>query len=211
MISTSPPRHSSSLFGKTVPSWGGTYDTGPTAHGKRGLGNWQSDHAWDVFAPAGTPVYAITDGTVSMVRLMVQSEKTVVYGDMVQVKSANGQPDVFYTHLATGVTKGQPIKAGDYIGAIIKHPTSASMPTHVHIGIDKGRYIRDFVEREGKLKLATGGGGAEEFATDVDSFVQKNALVIASVGGAIMLMSLLSGRRQGVFANTGRRLVTVAR
>ena len=205
------------IFDSVTPSWAGTYISGPSGHRSRPLGNWQSDNAWDIFAPAGTPVYSLTNGTVSAVRLMVQSAKTVVYGDMVQVQSADGAPDVVYTHIKTPLTKGQIIKAGDYVGSIIAHPTNAKMPTHVHVGLNQSKHIKDYLTEDGKLLLATGAGGGGSLdsgtASDVDEFVRKNALVIASLGVALITFSALQGVARGVFANPnpGRRFPSVAR
>ena len=43
-------------------------ENGPKNHGARAFGNWQSDNAWDMFAPAGTIVKSFTNGQVSNIR-----------------------------------------------------------------------------------------------------------------------------------------------
>ena len=51
---------------------GGNFKTdlenGPKNHGSRKLGNWQSDNAWDIFAPPNTVVNSYTNGTVTKIR-----------------------------------------------------------------------------------------------------------------------------------------------
>jgi hypothetical protein len=68
-----------------------------------------------------------------------------------QVKSAAGMPDVYYTHIKMTVNRGQPIKVGDLIGHIVGHDTNPKMPPHVHIGLDQKRHIKEFVAEDGTL------------------------------------------------------------
>lgn len=139
-----------SLFGEVKPNWAGYYMGG--AHKGREFGNWQSDNAWDIFAKPGTPVYAITPGTVGFVVVGTPpTPSSKVYGDRVQVKSSGGMPDVYYTHIKMTVSRGQPIKVGDLIGHIVGHDTNPKMPPHVHIGLDQKRHIKEFVAEDGTL------------------------------------------------------------
>ena len=139
-----------SLFGDTKPNWAGYYMGG--AHKGREFGNWQSDNAWDIFAKPGTPVYAITSGTVGFTVVGTPpTPSSKVYGDRVQVNSAAGMPDVYYTHIKMTVNRGQPIKVGDLIGHIVGHDTNPKMPPHVHIGLDQKRHIKEFVAEDGTL------------------------------------------------------------
>jgi hypothetical protein len=149
-----------SLFGSTAPSWGENgYESGPANHGARAFGNWQSDHAWDIFAPAGTPVYAITPGVVSRVKAgKAPTAQSKVYGDQISVKSSDGNPDIFYTHISSAVTSGQELEVGDLIGYIVAHTANKDMPTHVHIGIANNVSISKFVDTSGKLVMHQGGG-----------------------------------------------------
>ena len=136
--------------------WGGSYATGAENHKKRSLGNWESDNAWDIFAPEGTPVYAIADGKVGRVKASDPSGPNahVVYGDQISLAGANGYPSVYYTHLTARVQPGQDVRAGDLIGTILKHPTNNKMPQHVHIGIDRKMAISALVSEDGTIKGA---------------------------------------------------------
>lgn len=167
------------------------------AHKGREFGNWESDNAWDIFSPDGTPVYAFAPGTVKRVKVGAPpAASSKVYGDQVSLTGLEGAPSTFYTHIRAMVQQGQVIKAGDLIGTIMKHDANPQMPIHVHVGIDQKKHIKDFVKEDGTLVLAAGGGGdLMEFASDFDGFMNKHALTIASVGVAIMTVSLLSARR----------------
>ena len=200
---------SRTLFGSQAPNWSKYYMGG--AHKGREFGNWQSDNAWDIFAPKGTPVFAIAPGTVSLNRVSKPpTAADKVYGDQVEVSSADPSiPSFFYTHIKSAVTKGQPVKTGDLIGHIMAHEANPQMPIHVHVGISGKRHIKDFIKEDGTLILAAP-EGLLSIPADFDEFMNKNALAIASVGVAIMTVSLLSGRRAPAYANPASHL-TVAR
>lgn len=138
------------LFGSTPPKWGGYYMGG--AHRGREFGNWQSDNAWDIFGPAGTPVYSLTAGKVGFTVVGTPpTPDSKVYGDRVQVTSAGGMPDIYYTHIKMAVKRGQIVQVGDLIGHIVGHDTNPGMPIHVHIGLDQKKHIKDFVAEDGTL------------------------------------------------------------
>jgi len=128
---------------KVLKNFNGDIQNGPLNHGKRALGNWQSDNAWDLFAPVGTKWYSITKGKVSKVR---DTGKTTgkIYGTQVTVKGEDGYPDIFYTHLKNVVVSvGNEINVGDLIGEISEWGTSKS--THVHVGLPYGEHIDDLL------------------------------------------------------------------
>jgi predicted nucleotidyltransferase len=127
---------------------GGTFKTdlenGPKNHGRRALGNWESDNAWDIFSPPGTVVNSYTDGTVSKVRDTGKNSGKI-FGTQVSIKGSGDFPDIFYTHLKdVKLQKGDIVKVGDYIGAIsewLDHPDI----THVHIGLPRGHHLKDLL------------------------------------------------------------------
>lgn len=172
------------------------------AHKGREFGNWESDNAWDIFGPDGTPVYAFAPGTVARVKVGAPpSASSKVYGDQVAITGLEGSPSTFYTHIKVVVQPGQVLRAGDLLGSIMKHDANPQMPIHVHVGIDQKRHIKDFVKEDGTLILATGGGGGvSELASGFDGFMKRHGLTIASGGVAIIALSLLTARRTA-FAN----------
>lgn len=111
---------------------------------------WQNANAWDLGAPAGTPVYAITDGTVSGISFS-ENRKTV-WGYAFTLKGAASS--FFYTHLdsvlvseGTSVTKGQLV---GYIGQWPSDYTRLRNFAHLHIGVEIGKLL-DYVDSNGKF------------------------------------------------------------
>lgn len=121
----------------------GDLENGPSNHGKRAFGNWQSDNAWDLFAPIGTTVNSYTKGVVSKVRES-GGHNPKVYGTQVTVKGVDGYPDIFYTHIENvKLSKGDEVNVGDFIGTVKEWPGHNS--THVHIGLPRGYHLRDLL------------------------------------------------------------------
>ena len=134
--------------------------TGPANHRKRPLGNWQSDNAWDLFAPIGTSVESLTNGTVSKVRVSAPADNDKVYGTQVTITgeqtyiSSTGEtkiyPNIFYTHLKdVNVKVGDKVIIGQIIGFISEWPNHESASTHVHIGLQEGYQLADLVGYDG--------------------------------------------------------------
>jgi murein DD-endopeptidase MepM/ murein hydrolase activator NlpD len=113
---------------------------GRPGQGTHNASDWQSGNAWDVTGPAGTQVFSITNGTVATVRqgggggIKRQGVKKI-YGDQLRIKSSDGKPDVFYTHIETSLQVGDNVKEGDVVGTIMQMP---GMPSHVHVGLESG-------------------------------------------------------------------------
>jgi hypothetical protein len=119
-------------------------ENGPKNHGKRAFGNWQSDNAWDIFAPANTVVNSYTEGVVAKVRNTGKNSGKV-FGTQVTVKGENGYPDIFYTHLKdVKLVAGDKVKIGDYIGVISEWVGHDNM-THVHIGLPYGKHLKELL------------------------------------------------------------------
>lgn len=111
---------------------------------------WQNANAWDLGAPAGTPIYAIVDGTVSG-NSFVENRDTV-WGYAFTLKGATSS--FFYTHLdsilvssGTAVTKGQLL---GYVGQWPDDYTRLRNYPHLHIGVQVGK-LRDYVDSTGKF------------------------------------------------------------
>lgn len=123
-----------------------------------GGSNWQSSNAWDFMAPIGTPVYALADGVTQTFtdygKDVIATEGKKLYGQSFTVKSNDGLPNIYYTHLeGSPVTKGSEIKCGQFIGYIMDFPDSSA--DHVHIGVESGN-VRQFLNDDGSLKCANG-------------------------------------------------------
>lgn len=120
-------------------------ENGPKNHGSRALGNWQSDNAWDIFAPEGTVVNSYTDGTVIKVRDTGKNSGKI-FGTQVSIKGNKEYPDIFYTHLKNvKLKKGDIVSVGDRIGEVSEWVGHDKM-THVHIGLPKGKHLRDLLK-----------------------------------------------------------------
>jgi hypothetical protein len=125
-------------------------ENGPTNHSKRPLGNWQSDNAWDVFAPAGTVVNSYTDGVVSKVKYS-DKKSGKIYGTQVTIKGSDNFPEIFYTHLQNvNLQQGQEIKVGDRIGEVSDWLDNQSA-THVHIGLPYGNDLKDLLKNSEQI------------------------------------------------------------
>lgn len=127
-------------------------DNGPSNHSKRALGNWQSDNAWDIFAPAGTVVNSYTNGVVSHVGGSENKKHGKIFGVQLTIKGDDGYPDIFYTHIVdVKLKKGDRVNIGDYIGRISewcqdKQCTKLNSGTHVHIGLPRGHHLKELLQ-----------------------------------------------------------------
>ncbi len=143
------------VLGGTKVGWSekGGYAGGPSDHASRRRGNWQSDNAWDLAAPEGTPVYSITTGKVVKVKQSTPSKDGKVYGISVTVDGGSTFPSIFYTHLGSAtVSVGEEVKFGQQIGTI-GASSDPTMPRHVHIGLESG-HISSYITESGDIKMA---------------------------------------------------------
>jgi murein DD-endopeptidase MepM/ murein hydrolase activator NlpD len=128
------------------------------AHG--GQSGWPSRDAWDIPAGIGTEVYAITSGQVITFSDYGPSIKKTqgkkLYGIGFTVKSDDGLPDVYYTHLKNvKVKKGDKIECGQLLGQVMDMPNSSY--DHVHIGVSNKVNIRKLIGTGGKIKCSKPG------------------------------------------------------
>ena len=139
---------SSSLFGGSsvrIPSNG--------AH--KGQSGWQSNNAWDIPTAINSPVYAVADGTVLSFTDYgpnpISRDGKTLFGAGFTVNSNNGLPDVYYTHLKNcTVGKGSQVQCGQLLGYVMDFPGSDY--DHLHIGVETGHDIREFLNTDGTLK-----------------------------------------------------------
>jgi flagellum-specific peptidoglycan hydrolase FlgJ len=127
---------------------------GPSNHGSRALGNWQSDNAWDIFSAGGTKVYSITSGVVSKIGGNENKHSGKIFGAQVTVTGQDGYPNIFYTHLTNlQIAKGDTVEPGTLIGEITTWDDNHSSE-HVHIGLPFGESISSLVDMAtGKIKI----------------------------------------------------------
>lgn len=89
----------------------------------------RSHQGTDVMSPCGGPVYAVTDGAITMLKSGGNG------GIMAWMRAANG--DVFfYSHLrgyAPGMSAGKPVTAGQVIGVNGNSGNASGGPCHVHL------------------------------------------------------------------------------
>ena len=124
-------------------SFKGDLENGPSNHASRGFGNWESDNAWDLFAPVGTPVNSYTKGVVSKVKES-SGRNPKIYGTQISIKGEDGYPNIFYTHIENvKLSKGDVVDVGDFIGTVKESPGNTE--THVHIGLPYGSHIKDLL------------------------------------------------------------------
>jgi len=121
---------------------------GPANHAARPLGNWQSDNAWDLFAPVSTPIPSLTEGKVSRIKDN-GLDGDVTYGVNITVTGANGYPDIFYTHTKNvTVEVGDSVTKGQILGYVAEWLGHSSAMTHVHIGLPEGKHLAELVGYE---------------------------------------------------------------
>lgn len=113
--------------GQYTDDWGGARSPGSTG----GTGRHQGT---DIFAPAGTPVVAVTDGKVTKI-----GNDGGAGGNRVWI---NGS--YYYAHLkgfAKGIRIGTVVKAGQVIGYVGDTGDAKGTPPHLHFGYDpNGRH-----------------------------------------------------------------------
>lgn len=113
---------------------------GRPGQGTHSASDWASGNAWDVSAPEGSEVYSLTSGIVEKLKKdrsggIIKSGVKKIYGDQISIKSTDGGPNVFYTHIASQLNVGDSINKGDVVGTIM---LVKGMPTHVHVGLSSG-------------------------------------------------------------------------
>lgn len=120
-----------------------------------GQSGWQSNNAWDIKTNIGDPVYAVAPGTVVTWQdhgpKVIKRNGKKLFGAGFTVKSDGGLPDVFYTHLQDPqVKKGDKVECGQLLGFVMDFPGSSY--DHLHIGVETGHNIREFINDDGTIK-----------------------------------------------------------
>jgi hypothetical protein len=166
--------------------FGGNKVTIPSGKSHGGQSGWQSGNAWDIGASVGTPVYALADGNAQTFNdygvKVRETQGKKLYGQSFTVKSDDGLPSIYYTHLkGSPITKGVDIKCGQFLGYIMDFPDNNF--DHVHIGVERGD-IRQFLNNDGTIKCAKGQkiDGNEVDSDEVDSSDSSSFTTSSSYG-----------------------------
>lgn len=97
---------------------------------------WGTMHAGvDLAAPIGTPIVAVTDGTV------IEAGPASGFGQWVRVQQDDGTIAVFGHVSQFFVTAGQPIKAGEVIAAVGNEGQSTGPHLHYEVWLPDGTKI----------------------------------------------------------------------
>ncbi|TRW24876.1 M23 family metallopeptidase [Flavobacterium zepuense] len=114
-------------------------------------GGKRSHEGIDIFAKKGTPVVAVTDGSISFTGERGLGGKQVWLRDGLFGKS------LYYAHLdSIAVQSGASVKAGDTLGFVGNTGNARFTPAHLHFGIYKGAAVNPlpFVYQTEKLSKA---------------------------------------------------------
>jgi len=150
-----------------------------------GQSGWASANAWDVKASVGDPVFALAGGTLKTFTDygddVIKTKGKKLYGQSFTIDSDNGLPDIYYTHLkGVQIRKGSKVECGQLLGYVMDFPNSSY--DHVHIGIEWGHNIREFLNDDGSLKCAQGqklGKYGKKFSEDeeISNIVGKSNFI----------------------------------
>lgn len=100
------------------------------------VGDGRGHKGMDIVAPAGTPIYAATGGTVTY-----SGWDTSGYGYKIVVKHSNGYETLYAHCSALYVKKGDVVAKGETIGAV--GTTGRSTGNHLHFEVHKNGKIKD--------------------------------------------------------------------
>ncbi len=117
------PKYSSMKLGKII---------GTPGAGTHTLGNWQSDNAWDIAIPVGTPIRADADGVIGnrIGYLGSPNDSGRFAGQRVNLQGRRNA--YYYAHLSKIVVKpGQRVRKGQIIG----YSGEANGVAHLHFGV----------------------------------------------------------------------------
>lgn len=138
--STGPMGDFASNFKDPVP--GGKW-SGPGL-GQSREGGRRRHQGMDIFAPMGTPVYAVADGEVVYSERRSGDGGGSGFGMAVQLKHSDGYTTK-YAHLSRlkGYGRGDRVSAGDVIGYVGDTGNAKGTPSHLHFEIWKNRTMQE--------------------------------------------------------------------
>ena len=95
--------------------------------------------AIDISALAGKPVYAIASGKVPY--------RSANHGSYCIQNVENSDLKVYYVHTYKWVSANTYVKKGDIICYIAPASLNGGYPTHLHLGLQRGRYIMNYFDK----------------------------------------------------------------
>jgi len=98
-----------------------------------------SNTAVDFSAATDTPVYAIADG-----RMAFRNSK---YGSYCILEIDNSNLKAWYVHTYKWKALSSIVKKGDIICYIAPKSLNGGYPTHLHLGLTKGYYLMNYIDR----------------------------------------------------------------
>lgn len=90
----------------------------------------RSHKAIDIFAPRGTPVVALTEGTLERIG------QDRLGGNILWLRSTTGEHAFYYAHLDAfepGLREGQRVAQGDTLGTVGTTGNARGTPPHLHL------------------------------------------------------------------------------
>ena len=100
--------------------------------------------AVDFSAVAGTPVYAVADGKVTY--------RSSGYGSYCIQHIDNSDLIVYYVHTYKWVGANTQVKKGQIIARIAPTTLNGGHPTHLHLGLQIGKYLMNYLDRSITMK-----------------------------------------------------------
>lgn len=137
------PKQPAALHGFTLPVKGGKVIGGPYqgTHAKAfneagGSDNWESENAYDIAVPVGTPIFAVRDGVIGPQFGSLGSGGR--FAGLRLHLVAGGGLEYYYAHLsrfAHGIEPGTHVHVGEIIG----YSGEANGVAHLHIAVNHGK------------------------------------------------------------------------
>lgn len=140
-------------------------------------GNWQSDNAIDIATPVGTPVYAVTAGTIGPNIGAFDSSDPHLQGQRLTINGSSNS--YYYAHLSQlSVKAGETVQAGQLLG----YSGEANGVAHLHFAQEKGNplNIKGGTPPAGDVGAPTPpGGGSAQPGPTADDLVAQDAQAMA--------------------------------
>lgn len=112
--------------------------------------------AVDFSAVADTPVYAVADGTVTY--------RSSGLGSYCIQHLDNSDLMVYYVHTYKWVGVNTHVKKGQIIARVAPTSVNGGHPTHLHLGLQVGRYLMDYMDRSLDIRAGFAWGSANNIA-----------------------------------------------